>query len=579
MKSFSIRIFTMLITALAVFAIVLAVPGKDSKVYAGGATVTLKKVVYTNDSTTASCEFHFYSSDTITYIDPMIGSTQGGYDFDLDTQDPTNLPTGWSLSARSGECVLIANPLHFTTNSGEKPAVGSTIFVGVAISTDNGEAEDQLQVTVPPVGESTTVVASGYAFKSSLKAAKITLKESMTKYKYTGMQIKPKVSIFYPRNNSKNSAKGGAKYTPNETELVEGTDYELSYANNIEIGTATVTATGIGNYEDSISTTFTIEPAVAGNFSISSISNQNYTGKAIKPTPTVSYQGTTLTKDTDYTLSYSNNKLPGKATVTVTGKGHYTGSTQKTFKIIGKMSKASVDKIADQGYTKKAVTPVPTVKFAGVTLKNKTDFTLSYKNNVKKGTATVTIKGKGYYTGSKNATFRIRKRVRITYDAKITLGGLNKDGAATYSGKAIKPTVKSVKLDGTTLKEGTDYTVSYENNVDASDRYPMPTVIVTGKNLYYGSKKAYFVINKVKWNLKVSDIETNYSTTKETITLMKNKDLKEMYSCLSIDSYTLATSSRGTKTYYSYNDRIKWPKKKSSGNLTITIPAAFIGKI
>ena len=46
------------------------------------------------------------------------------------------------------------------------------------------------------------------------------------------------------------------------TTLQLGTDYTLSYANNINVGTATVTATGIGNYSGTISSTWTITGAL-----------------------------------------------------------------------------------------------------------------------------------------------------------------------------------------------------------------------------------------------------------------------------------------------------------------------------
>ncbi len=58
-----------------------------------------------------------------------------------------------------------------------------------------------------------------------------------------------------------------------------------------------------------------------------------YSGSARKPTPKVTYNGTTLTKGTHYTVSYSNNKEPGTATVKITGTGKYKGTLSKTFTI------------------------------------------------------------------------------------------------------------------------------------------------------------------------------------------------------------------------------------------------------
>lgn len=71
---------------------------------------------------------------------------------------------------------------------------------------------------------------------------------------------------------------------------------------------------------------------------VSSISKKEYTGLKIKPCPSVTYKGITLVKDRDYTLSYSDNKNPGTATVTIKGIGNFSGSKTKTFQIVGKLS-------------------------------------------------------------------------------------------------------------------------------------------------------------------------------------------------------------------------------------------------
>lgn len=67
---------------------------------------------------------------------------------------------------------------------------------------------------------------------------------------------------------------------------------------------------------------------------VSAIPSQTYTGSAITPTVTVTYDGATLTEGTDYTVAYSNNVGPGTATVTITGIGGYAGSTSLTFMIV-----------------------------------------------------------------------------------------------------------------------------------------------------------------------------------------------------------------------------------------------------
>ena len=90
------------------------------------------------------------------------------------------------------------------------------------------------------------------------------------------------------------------------------------------------------------------------------------------------------------------------------------------------VSKAAIAAIAEQAYTGSAIKPVPAVKVGSATLKSGTDYTLSYKNNTAVGTATVTVTGKGNYTGTKSATFKIvnwsgANRIPVSAKATYTL--------------------------------------------------------------------------------------------------------------------------------------------------------------
>lgn len=72
---------------------------------------------------------------------------------------------------------------------------------------------------------------------------------------------------------------------------------------------------------------------------VGSISTRVYSGSRFRPAPKVTLNGKTLKRGTDYTLLYSNNRLPGKATITIKAKGSYKGSKKATFKIVPKASK------------------------------------------------------------------------------------------------------------------------------------------------------------------------------------------------------------------------------------------------
>ena len=266
--------------------------------------------------------------------------------------------------------------------------------------------------------------------------------------------------------------------------LANGTDYTLSYSNNINAGTATITITGKGNYAESLNKTFTVGAASIANADITGISNKAYTGSAQTQNPTVKVEGRTLTNGTDYTLSYSNNTNAGTATVTITGKGNYTGTVSRTFAIGGtSIANATVTGISNKTYNGSAQTQNPTIKDGDKTLANGTDYTLSYSNNINAGTATVTIAGKGNYTESLSKTFTISAASIV--NATVT-GISNK----TYNGSA-QMQAPTVKVGDKTLTNGTDYTLSYSNNTNAGTA----TVTITGKGNYAGTVSKTFTIS------------------------------------------------------------------------------------
>lgn len=85
-----------------------------------------------------------------------------------------------------------------------------------------------------------------------------------------------------------------------------------------------------------ISDESTTKKTAISKCTVAAIANKVYTGKAISPAPVVKCGKVTLKKGTDYTLNYADNKNVGTATITITGKGAYSGSIKKTFKIIPK---------------------------------------------------------------------------------------------------------------------------------------------------------------------------------------------------------------------------------------------------
>ncbi|MBE6006202.1 MAG: hypothetical protein E7238_03460 [Sarcina sp.] len=203
--------------------------------------------------------------------------------------------------------------------------------------------------------------------------------------------------------------------------LTLDTDYSITYSNNTNVGAATITITGRGDYEGTVTKYFKINPCSVSSAKVTGLTSQTYTGKGITQNPIVKIGSTTLKLNTDYTLSYKNNIKTGTAIVTITGKGNYCGTKTAAFKINkASLTKSTVTLPSSKVWTGWALTPVPTVKLGGKTLKKGTDFTLAFKNNKNVGTATVTITGKGNYTGTIKRTFRINPKP--TAVSKITPG-------------------------------------------------------------------------------------------------------------------------------------------------------------
>ena len=198
-----------------------------------------------------------------------------------------------------------------------------------------------------------------------------------------------------------------------------------------------------------------------------STSTYAYDGKAKKPGVTVKLSGKTLKNGTDYTVSYSNNTKVGTATVKITGKGNYTGSVSKTYSIKNNFKKATVSGISTKAFTGKNITQSITVKYNGKTLKNGTDYTVSYSNNKKIGIATVKIAGKGSYTGTITKTFKInpakQEIQKLTAKSKAFFVDWAQKGSATgyeiqYATNskftsAKKVTITNNKTDKTTISK------------------------------------------------------------------------------------------------------------------------------
>jgi hypothetical protein len=141
---------------------------------------------------------------------------------------------------------------------------------------------------------------------------------------YTGSAIEPEVTV-----------------TDGETTLALGTDYTIGYSANVNVGTATATISGKGNYSGEKTATFTIAPKAVTNDGITvTIQSQPWTGNELTPVIIVKDGETELTENTNYTVTVPSGTIQdaGDYTYTISGLGNYAGSKKATFTITPRLA-------------------------------------------------------------------------------------------------------------------------------------------------------------------------------------------------------------------------------------------------
>ena len=128
--------------------------------------------------------------------------------------------------------------------------------------------------------------------------------------------------------------KGNETVKDGKEVLDSGKDYKASYQNNKNLGKATITIKGIGNYKGAKKVSYTIVKRSVRSVTCHYKKTRSYTGRWVKPNVTLKVGKVKLKKNRDYTLVYRNNLQIGKASVVIRGMGNFTGKKTITFKIV-----------------------------------------------------------------------------------------------------------------------------------------------------------------------------------------------------------------------------------------------------
>ena len=296
----------------------------------------------------------------------------------------------------------------------------------------------------------------------------------------------------------------GIRLVMNGRELVKDKDYTVSYKDNINVGTAKIVVTGIGDFAGRMTETFNIGKAKLADTEVTFIKDAyTATGKEIKPEPgkdfDVFFKGEKLDVK-QYAVSYADNINigEGKITLSAADNSNFEGTKTVTFKIVNK-SVSDLTVILEKdayAYTGSKIEPaVASVKDGDTVLTKDTDYTVSYGENINAGIGTVVITGKSAaYVGSKTVEFKIEgKKAGIV------------TGYNTYNRYWPNAAALNLKARSSADEEGFVYTAN-NPEIATVDPYGNVTVHSTGQAIItiktYGTKEYNPVQKTVTINVK-----------------------------------------------------------------------------
>lgn len=343
--------------------------------------------------------------------------------------------------------------------------------------------------------------------------------------------------------------------------LTEDEDYVVTYENNINVGTATATFTGIGNYTGSFTKNFNIVPADIYSADIDCEYEQSYcAGNPVQPKPIVTYNDIVLAEGVDYEIEYEENcgEL-GWHYAYIKGIGNFNGTDSFEYSVVeAEISSENISVDTSCTYTGYAQTPAPVVTVSGEVLRRGVDYNVSYTNNVNAGTGYMTIAGMNGYTGYVTVPFTISPKA-------VSEVEILKIADVDYNGKAVRPSL-FVKADGNMVKSS-DYTVTYYNNTNVGTATAVVTLGGNYESRYPVSTTFKIVLGKPKGFKATADSTTSVKLSWNKIGNCKYRvyrydPKKKTYKRLTVTSSTSYTDKKLSEaTSYTYAVKLEYNSK------------------
>ena len=282
------------------------------------------------------------------------------------------------------------------------------------------------------------------------------------------------------------------------TKLVPNKDFVVSYLEAFtKEGEYRVILTGKGNFTGTTETTLTVidntkSVAMRSVKITKKIPDQRLVeGVAIinENMITLQYKGEVLIPHQDYEFDMVQYTDAGMQYVTIRGTGEkYIGELVTTFRVQG--TKVSALKAEPVIYTGNAVKPIIRDKEGRLLIEGKDYVINSITSTERVGTAKINISGKNAYYGTTTKSFRITPR--SIDDTAVSIAFVKDSNIQPYEKNGAKPKLQ-IRYGGQTLKEGTDYVLSYRNNKKIG---AFATVTITGKKNFRAKTTRPFVVGK-----------------------------------------------------------------------------------
>lgn len=332
----------------------------------------------------------------------------------------------------------------------------------------------------------------------------------------------------------------------NGKKLSKGKDFTVTDRVFKEPQKYDVTVTGIGNFTGTRKMTYEI---LSGGVSVSKlkvskIPDQKCTGEAITPPVVVKYKKTVLRENANYTVQYKNNIEVGTGSVIITGLGNYRGTKRVDFKIkaMANIKDVGFSMTFDPAAPVYNGAPVKPVSYKAVyqnaELKEGIDYKVSYANNNKAGTASLTLTGMGRFTGT------VKKNYKIQSGDLGKIKNVELAAAYPYEKGGCKPKPKIVS-GNYVLQEGKDYTLSYSKNNAVGNN---ASVTIKGKGSFKGIIVKQFAVTRQNIeNLQVVAADKQYQN--------KSNKYRTSVKVIDVNGKTLTAGKDYDKEmYYTYAD-------------------------